>query len=76
MKKIIQTIRRNRIFRSIRNRKQEDSMNINIFDDLSDLSQVERKNIFYWYGVINNEEKLIRSNFNLDHWRKVKQARL
>lgn len=76
MKKIIQTIRRNRIFRSIRNRKQEDSININIFDDLSDLSQVERKNMFYWYGVINNEENLIRSNFNLDHWRKVRQARL
>lgn len=48
---------------------------INIFDDLSDLSQAERKQFFYWNGLFNNEPNLIRSGFNLDHYRKTLQAR-
>jgi hypothetical protein len=79
MKKIIYSIRRSRKFKAIQKRNKENrpsETTINIFDDLSDLSQVERRNFFFWHGVIKAEENLIRSHFNLDHWRKVKEARL
>ena len=50
---------------------------INIFRDLSDLSEAEKRSYDHFQLLFKlNNPNVIRSQFNLDHWRKVKQARL
>lgn len=81
MKKILLSIKRNRTFKAIKanlqkERSEEAKNKNNLFDEMKDLSQYERKSVRYWKYLFLEKESTIRSSFNVDLWRKVKRSRL
>lgn len=80
MKRIILSIKRNRTWNVIKARLQAEkaeaqSSKDNHLDDLSDLHVDEYNSMLHWVGI-SFKSDVIRSSFNLDHFRKVKEARL
>ena len=81
MKKIILSIKRNRTWNAIKARLQAEkheakNVKVNIHDDLSDLSFDEKRSVKYFQKAGEIKLNYIRSSFNLDHFRKVIEARL
>lgn len=56
--------------------KKQAKQTANIHFDLDELSPKEIESFYYFQHKAKEMKNVIRSQFNLEHWRKVKQARL
>jgi len=82
MIQFIQTIKRNRTFKAIKKQLQKEKAERRKFeinnshDDLSDLADIERLLISKWKYQCVCMMTVKSANFYVDHFRKVKEARL
>lgn len=82
MIQFIQTIKRNRTFKAIKKQLQKEKAERRKFeinnshDDLSDLADIERLLISKWKYQYICMKTVKSANFYVDHFRKVKEARL